>query len=177
MPRDRPETSRLPAQRHLGEQRPAIVENVMRQRNILVRIDAIEAARQHRNRARAKARAMRCRIDSPRQPGNHGIAALAKIPCQEPRHLDAGGGGIACPHNAHRPLPVQPAPAGQGDQRRRTCNMQQVGGIFGFALRHQPRTVADEARNFVFGASQSDRLHRPAGLATQRGQRLKRRLG
>ena len=69
------------------------------------------------------------------------------------------------------PHPGQPAP------EARKGPLAAAATALGFALRHQPRTVADEACNFVFGASQSDRLHRPAGLATQRGQRLKRRLG
>ena len=104
-PSDSPETSRLRRgkSRARGSQpsgisvmsMPPLVDDLSGERDILLGIDAVEAAGEHGDGAGGETGPVRGGVDAAGEAGDDGVAAGAEVGGQHGGHLLAGGRGVA----------------------------------------------------------------------------------
>src|SRR5438045_3762435 len=68
---------------------------------ILGRIDVVDAAREHGNRARRKRSLMRGGVDAARKSGDDHEAGMPKTGGKLPGEFASEGGGVACAHHSN----------------------------------------------------------------------------
>ncbi len=114
----------------------AVFADLLIKAAIIGRIDIIDAAAEHGDRATFQRHFMRAGIDATRQSGNNLKAGLAQFVSKGLGDLLAGGGGIARADNADGPLArFQRA---QSPQNRGRCvDLFQQGGIIAVAQNGQ----------------------------------------
>ena len=86
--------ARLPAERHFRHRR-ALSQHRFQQLLVFGRVNALEPAGEHGNRAAGEARAMRSGVDAARQARHDAETVLAQLAREPLGEFDAGRGGIA----------------------------------------------------------------------------------
>ena len=184
-PSDRPEMSRLRRGKwravgwvpraHSATASPDSAEAVV-QPGILRRVDDVEAAGQHRQRAGGEGALMRRGVDAAGEAGDHGEAGLAQLPRHVTGEAAAVQRGVAGADDAdHRPG-RQLAAAAQRQHRRGVLDRGQDLGIVGLAGGDEAAAGPGQRLQLALRLGDGGRLQPgpPAAAARQLGQRLDR---
>ena len=87
--------ARLPAHRHFGDDRAAILHDGQQQRLVLGRIDAIMPAGQHRDGSGPQRRLVGARVDAPGEARHHHVPGFSQLSRQALGEGQAGRGRVA----------------------------------------------------------------------------------
>ena len=184
-PSDSPEISRLRRgkSRPRGSQPIGISESAgagrqdgVEERRMLGRIDAILAARQHRDGPGGEARGMRRRVDAAGEPGGDDKACFAEFARDPLGEFQSRARGVARADDRHHRQCKRVHVAADGQERRRIVDHLQPVRIAGFAQSHQRDPQLSRGGNLSLGVFARADLHGASQAAAprQRGQRLQR---
>ena len=99
------------AERHLGDRGAAVGDDLLEQRLVVARVDALVAAGEDGDRAGGERRPMGARVDAARQARDDDIAGRAEIAREPLGEGEARRGGVARADDRHRRAGAEPRPS------------------------------------------------------------------
>jgi hypothetical protein len=146
---------------------------------MLGRIEAVVAAREHRDCSGGETCRMCRRIDAARQSGDGGETGFAQFARDPLREFQSRAGSVARADHGDHGQREHAGVAADGDQGRRIVNHLQPQGVVGLTQRHEGDAEFFRGGDLALGVGLRADFHRRVGAAAagKRGQRRERRAG